>query len=96
MRSSGGWRLALTGKKRLAGTSVREAFVYRPPVELRTLKVKFERYKAAMIMISLEQKDFKSNFYCSRGITAKRVTSGGIHLRGLAPEQQSSEETSQR
>ena len=29
-------------------------------------------------------------------ITPKRVTSGGINLRGLAPGQHSSEETSQR
>ena len=32
----------------------------------------------------------------TRGITPKRVTSGEIHLRGLAPGQRSSEETSQR
>ena len=31
-----------------------------------------------------------------RGITPKRVTSGRAHLRGLAPGQHSSEETSQR
>ena len=30
------------------------------------------------------------------GITPKRVTSGGAHLRGIAPGQLSSEETSQR
>ena len=30
-----------------------------------------------------------------RGITPKRVTSSGIHLRSLAPGQHSSEETSQ-
>ena len=32
----------------------------------------------------------------SRGITPKRVTSGGAHLRDLAPGPHSSEETSQR
>ena len=37
-----------------------------------------------------------SNRHYTRGITAKRVTSGGIHLRNLAPGQHSSEETSQR
>ena len=37
----------------------------------------------------------KSNHYI-RDITAKRVTSGEVHLRGLAPGQHSSEETSQR
>ena len=38
----------------------------------------------------------KSNPHYTRGITPKGVASGGIHLRGLAPEQHSSEETSQR
>ena len=38
----------------------------------------------------------KSNLYCIRDITPKRVTSGGVHLRGLAPGQHSCEETSQR
>ena len=38
----------------------------------------------------------KSNLHYTRGITPKRATSGGIHLRGLAPGQHSSEETSQR
>ena len=36
----------------------------------------------------------KSNLHYSRGVTSKRVTRGGIHLRGLAPGQHSSEETS--
>ena len=35
------------------------------------------------------------NFHYTRGSTPKRVTSGGAHLRGLAPAQHSSEETSQ-
>ena len=38
---------------------------------------------------------FKLNLHYTRCITPKRVTSGGIHLRGLAPGQHSSEETSQ-
>ena len=38
----------------------------------------------------------KSNLHYTRRITPKRVTSGGAHLRGLAPGQHSSEETSQR
>ena len=38
----------------------------------------------------------KSNrLHYAGGITLNRVTSGGDHLRGLAPEQLSSEETSQ-
>ena len=27
----------------------------------------------------------KKNFHCTRGITPKRVTSGGVHLRSVAP-----------
>ena len=38
----------------------------------------------------------KSNLHYTRGITPKRVTSGGAHLSGLAPGQHSSEDTSQR
>ena len=38
----------------------------------------------------------KSKRHFTRGITPKRVTSGGTHLRGLAPRQRSSEKTSQR
>ena len=38
----------------------------------------------------------KSNLYDTRGITPKRVTSGGVHLHSLAHGQLSSEETSQR
>ena len=39
---------------------------------------------------------FKSNLRHTHGITPKCVTSGGVHLRGLAPGQHSSEKTSQR
>ena len=38
----------------------------------------------------------KSNLYCTRGITPKRVASGKVYFRYLAPVQHSSEETSQR
>ena len=38
----------------------------------------------------------KSNLHYTLDITTKRETSGGVHLRGLAPEQHSCEETSQR
>ena len=38
----------------------------------------------------------KSNLHYTRRSTPKRVTSSGAHLRGLAPGQHSSEETSQR
>ena len=41
-------------------------------------------------------KSKKSNLHYTRGITPKRVTSCGAHLRCLAPGQHSSEETSQR
>ena len=33
------------------------------------------------------------NLQYTRAITQKRVSGGGIHLRSLAPKQQSSEET---
>ena len=38
----------------------------------------------------------KSNLHDTRGVTPKRVTSGGAQLRGLAPGQHSSKEMSQR
>ena len=44
----------------------------------------------------VDQKKSKSNFHYTRAITPKRVTSGGNHLRGLAPGQHSSDVTSQR
>ena len=44
----------------------------------------------------LDLKKSKSNLYYTRRITPKRVTSGGAHLRGLAPGFRSSEETWQR
>ena len=40
-------------------------------------------------------KKSKLNLHYTRGIMPKRVTSGGAHLRGLAPGLHSSEETSQ-
>ena len=43
-----------------------------------------------------ENEKKKSNLYYTRDIPPKRVTNGGNHLRGLAPGQHSSEETSQR
>ena len=44
----------------------------------------------------LQNKNKKSNLHYTRGITPKRVTSGGIHLREFAPGLYSSEETSQQ
>ena len=38
----------------------------------------------------------KSNLHYTRGITPKRVTSGGAHLHGLALGQHSCEEASQK
>ena len=58
-----------------------------------------------MLLVSLENSQGafthsgnrkKSNLYYTRGITPKRVTSGGVHLRGLAPGQHASEEMTQR
>ena len=45
------------------------------------------RYRLLLVIIDL---------HYARGITPKRVTSGGAHLRGLAPGLHSSEKTSQR
>ena len=39
---------------------------------------------------------YKSNLHYTHGITRKRVTSGGAHLRGLARGQHSSKKTSLR
>ena len=36
-------------------------------------------------LVSFKQLIFKSNLHYTRIITPKRVTSGGAHLRGLAP-----------
>ena len=52
-------------------------------------------------MLCMEPKNhtaivMKSNLYYTRGITSKRVTSGGALLSGLAPGQHSSKETTQR
>ena len=41
-------------------------------------------------------KKSKSNLHYTRRTKPKRVTSGGAHLRGSAPELHSSEKTSQR
>ena len=38
----------------------------------------------------------KIKLYYTRGVTPKRVTSGGTHLRGFVPEQHSSEQTSKK
>ena len=38
----------------------------------------------------------ESNLHYTRGIIPKRVTSGGAHLRGLAPGLHSSEKTRQQ
>ena len=44
----------------------------------------------------VDSKKIKSNLHYTRRNTPKRVTSCGAHLRGLAPGQHSSEESSQR
>ena len=48
-----------------------------------------------MLLVFIISK-LKSNLHYTRRVTPKRVTSGGAHLRGLAPGQHSTEETSQR
>ena len=57
-------------------------------------------YKGILIstdktLLSNVKKKKKSNLHYTHGISPKRVTSGGAHLRGLAPGQRSYEETSQ-
>ena len=54
------------------------------------------RYKKRNTTSIKRPKKIKSYFHYTRGITPKRVTSGGAHLRGLAPGLHSSEGTSQR
>ena len=53
-------------------------------------------HHASLNKTKITKKWKKSTLYYSRGITPKRVTSGGIHLLGLSPGLHSSEETSQR
>ena len=48
------------------------------------------------VSTTLHKKVKKLNLHYTRGIASKRVTSDGIHLRGSAPGQHSSEETSHR
>ena len=43
----------------------------------------------------VDQFETKSNLYYSREITPKHVTSGGVHLRNLASDQYTFEETYQ-
>ena len=52
--------------------------------------------KAGGVGMFIKKSNQKSNLHYTRRIMPKRVTSCGAHLRGLAPGQNSSEETSQR
>ena len=54
------------------------------------------KYRSGLCSGSVKYINQKSNLHYTRRITSNRVTSGGVHLRGLAPGQHSSEETSQR
>ena len=56
----------------------------------------YANVRAEDVRLIANESNQKSNLYYTRGITPKRVTSGGAHLRGLAPGVHSSEETSQR
>ena len=47
----------------------------------------------ALSTVMLSASDVKSNLHYTRRVTPKHVTSGGAHLRGLAPGLHSSEET---
>ena len=54
-------------------------------------KFTLERILESSKQIASEQ----SNLHYTRGITSKRVTSGGVHLRGSAPGQHCFEEALQ-
>ena len=56
----------------------------------------YANVRAEDVRLIANESNQKSNLHYTRGITPKRVTSGGAHLRGLAPGLHSSEETSQR
>ena len=56
-------------------------------------EIKFFAYGCGVYVQHLPK--LKSNLHYTRDITPKRVTSSGIHLRGLGPGQHSSEETSE-
>ena len=56
----------------------------------------YANVRAENVRLIANESNQKSNLNYIRGITPKRVTSGGAHLRGLAPGLHSSEETSQR
>ena len=56
----------------------------------------YANVRAEDLRLIAKESNQKSNLHYTRGITPKRVTSGGTHLRGLAPGRHSSEETSQR
>ena len=66
------------------------------------VKITFDLFIVFTLLIVKYRNSFttiwciKSNLHYTRGITPKRVTSSGAHLRDLAPGQHSSEKTSQR
>ena len=63
----------------------------------RAARIFFKSYYYLLILLILNSSKIKKSNLCyTRGITPKRVTSGGAHLRGLAPGLRSPEETSQR
>ena len=59
-------------------------------------KVRTKVIEGIWAIARLKNLKSKSNLHYTRRITPKRVTSCGAHLRGLAPGQHSSEETSQQ
>ena len=56
----------------------------------------YANVRAEDVRLIANESNQKSNLHYTRGITPKRVTSCGAHLRGLAPGLHSSEETSLR
>ena len=63
-------------------------------LKLALLQVFYALYRPVNAKKNCFVRQIKSNLYSTRGITPKCVTSGGAHLRGLAPGLHSSEETS--
>ena len=62
----------------------------------QTFIILFLSFLLYSFLVSLLLQCSKSNLHYTRGITPKRVTSGGAHLRGLASGQHSTKEMSQR
>ena len=68
-----------------------------PALNFRVSKVDYfaSSFRFPILLFSLKNSKIKSHLHCTRGITLKRVTSNGAHLRDSAPGHHSFKETSQ-